>query len=219
MRELEKDQVESTNTREIVLNSDSSKKEKKKEKTISTAKKTKFRWKYQIILVVGLAIMITVTVLLSLPTKMDKFLEKWKGANLTKETVIREVSEKDLLSKIEDKGYVFVFYGTPDSEDAVKKIQEVEKAAQLFKLEDITVYWLDATEINSVPEEDRTTTDFIRDLNARQEALQDVDLLKIPSFWFYNNGSIVRDTADEDDSAFASIVNNAFGEYASSKQQ
>ena len=178
--------------------------------------KFKFQWTKELtFLLSGLLILIIATVILALPSKMDKFLEKWSAAELTKETKVREIKEDKLLAEISKAdGTIFVFYGTPDSEDSVNKMKLVERYANQYEL-DATVYWLDATDVNSASEDTKKTKDFKDKIDAREQKLQDVDLLKISSFWVYENGKITIDSADKDDSAFEKLVNQAFGKYTS----
>ncbi len=180
--------------------------------------KFKFKWTKELIfLIVGILVIVAVTIILALPTKLDKLKSRWQAASLTDETVIEEISEDKIKSLMQDGKDFFVFYATPDTDDAVTNIQTVETYANRYNFD--TVYWLDATEINQMSDEDKQATDFVRELEERNHSLGDVDLLTIPSFWYYKDGVLTIDSADYEDISFEQIVFKAMGDLRVSLNQ
>ncbi len=177
----------------------------------SRIRKTKFKFKWTkelVFLICGLLVMIIATIILALPTKQERFLNKWSGTSLTKETVITEIKEEKLLDEINKNEFVFVFYGAPADSTSVTNIDIVEAQAQIFDID--KVYWLDGTEIYETDDETKSTRDFKTAINAREEKLQDVDLLTMGSFWVYQNGKLIVDSVDMDGSTFEQVVHYGF---------
>lgn len=178
---------------------------------VRSVRRTKFKFKWTkelVFLICGLLVMIAATVILALPTKQDKFLNKWSGTSLTKETVITEIKEDKLLEEIKNNEYVFVFYGAPADSTSITNIDIVEAQAQTFEI--TNVYWLDGTDIYETDEETKATRDFKTALSAREEKLQDVDLLTMGSFWVYENGVLIVDSADMKNASFEQAVHFGF---------
>ena len=177
--------------------------------------KYKFKWTKELIfLICGIVVLIVVTVVLSLPTKVENFLNKWPNASLSKETVFEEVDENKLVNLINDGGYVFVYYATPDEEEASTNMSLIETKATTFDIEN--VYWLDSTSIYNATEEDKELREYKEDILNREEALKGVDLDNTLSFWVFKDGALVTDYADYKDSnetnSFEQVVNKAFGD-------
>ncbi len=176
--------------------------------------KFKFKWTKELVfLIVGLLAVIITTIVLALPNKEDKFLDRWSAAQLPRDGKISEISESALLDKLGNGSYVFVFYGTPDDETSVTNIKTVETAAENFEVDN--VYWLDATEVFKTTDEIKGTQDFKNKIDAREEALGGVDLLKYGTFWVYDKeGKLVLDSTTFDNGeTFVQIVTKGFGDF------
>lgn len=177
--------------------------------------KYKFKWTKELVfLIIGILAIAATTIILSLPSSLDKLRNKWSSASLSEETVIREISEKDLIAEIgKNSGYVFVFYGTPLDETSKTNIAKIDNVAQKYGVE--VVYWLDASEIYETDEDTKATKDFKDKIDQKEADLQVADLLVYGTFFTYKDGKNVSDTSDMDGVSFDVVINQQFGNYKS----
>lgn len=181
--------------------------------------KYKFKWTKELtFLIIGLVALIIVTIVLSLPTKVERLISKWPGANLTTETVFQEVDENRLANLINNGDYVFVFYASPSDSNAATKLSLVQTYANNFDIS--SVYWLDSSDVYSASDETKNTRDYKDQIANREAALKNVDLDETLSFWVYSDGKLVLDYANYADSSdtnsFEQVVSKAFGSYKAS---
>jgi len=165
-------------------------------------RQVKFTLKKELIIIVSvLAAMILATILLELPTKEDKFVDKWSeaGASISENTLFVETSFDKLDGIISKNEKVFVLFATTD-ENGVSLFGEVMENASTNNVE--KVYIIDSAFAQGDRDEDA-------DLDAKLDVLEakyGINLDTNPNLWYFNNGTLAAELNQ-------TIVDTASGDY------
>lgn len=187
--------------------------------------KTKFKWtKELILLLVAILVLAGVTIVLNIPSKKEKMYESIVTAQTTAEVeatldednVFKTISYKALDKKINSDEYTYVYYGSKNISDWLIQIETVNQKAQDFEIDTVYLFssvWAEELDLDDT--DDAAANQ--KKLDAREDALDGVDLLTYPSIWVFKSGKVVFDSTEVFDdpyvpsSQWTFVLARAFG--------
>lgn len=160
--------------------------------------KVKFTLRKELVMILAaIVVLVVATILLNLPTKEEKFVNKWAeaGAQITENELYVEVSFDELQDELSGKQageYTFVLFTTPSDADGVTYFNTVISLAELYGVE--KVYLVDSEfVVGKDREEDSDFDAELKDIedNFKTEEGTEMKLDAVSNFWVFNGDTLV----------------------------
>ena len=160
--------------------------------------KVKFTLRKELVMILAaIVVLIVATILLNLPTKEEKFVNKWveAGAQITENELYVEVSFDELEDELSGKQageYTFVLFTTPSDADGVTYFNTVISLAELYGVE--KVYLVDSEfVVGKDREEDSEFDAELKDIedNFKTEEGTELKLDAVSNFWVFNGDTLI----------------------------
>lgn len=172
--------------------------------SIKKYSKVKFTLRKELIFILAAVVVLVVaTILLNLPTKEEKFVERWveAGGNISEQNnVYKEVTFEELQEELSEKSadeYTFVLLATPENEESLTYFNTVVSLAELYGVEQI--YLVDSTfMVEKDREADAEFNQELLDIEAKfahdSDTVMNLDL--VSDFWVFKGAELIESADD-----------------------
>ena len=152
--------------------------------------KVKFTLRKELIFILAAIVLLVVaTILLNLPTKEEKFLEKWNaaGSTITENVIYEEVTFDELNAVLSAKGdneHTYVLYASPSNADSVSLFDQIYSiVTSVSEFEHITqIYLVDS----GVEYDEATVSENFKDADG-----ESINLESSYNLWLFQGKTIV----------------------------
>lgn len=182
--------------------------------------KAKFKWTKELIfLIIALAAILTVTIVLSVPSEKSKSTKRWNAAItavnssssdsstsyslLPSDHVFEEISHSKLMKQIATGDYVYVLYGSTNSNILLSQLYNINAKAYDEEIKTIYIYsslWVEETEDTETESFKEKQSSIENEINAgKDKDVEDFDLLTYPAMLVFHEGTLIFNTQSYDD--------------------
>ena len=163
--------------------------------------KVKFTLRKELIMILAaIVVLVVATILLNLPTKEEKFVNKWveAGAEIAENELYEEISFDDLEDIVNGKttgSYTFVLFVTPSDAECVTYFNTIFSLAELYGVEKI--YLIDSEFVVGGDRENDAEFDAeLADIEDNFKVAEgtEMKLDSVGNFWVFDGDTLVDST-------------------------
>lgn len=201
----------------------------------SKKNKVKFQWTKELGFLIGaLVAIIAATVILAIPTKDEKFAEKYNHAishqntanntsynGVTPDHVFEEIDledVEDLREIINENKYTYVVYGSENSADLLAQLYTLNTYAEEYEIETIYILssiWVEEQEdLQAVESELIGFENTLFNLGADKNGVEDFAFTTYPTLLVFEDGNLVFNSQDAKElTSWAAYLDYTFPKY------